>query len=85
MPQFSTATTTAASLDRLLHETLQKDIMGHLEQLKASLLRNPEPIFKILRSTKPILLVKNLALVTRFQDVTEVLSRDWVFRVTYGE
>ena len=66
-------------------ETLQKDIMGHLEQLKASLLRNPEPIFKILRRAKPILLVKNLALVTRFQDVTEVLSRDWVFRVTYGE
>src|SRR5262249_20799094 len=41
--------------------------------------------FAILREIKPVLVVKNFALVTRFADVQEVLARDDVFQVTYGE
>src|ERR1017187_10114654 len=55
------------------------------DHLKAAVARNPEPVFAILRKIKPILLVKNVAVVTRFEDVQEVLSRDDVFHVTYTE
>jgi cytochrome P450 len=55
------------------------------DKLKAAVIRDPEPVFAILRKIKPILIVKNVAVVTRFEDVQEVLSRDDVFHVTYAE
>ncbi len=64
---------------------VQSEVMSFLDGLKAHLIRYPEPIFAILRRIKPILLIKNYALVTRFEDVQEVLARDEVFLVTYGE
>jgi cytochrome P450 len=63
----------------------EAEIMKFLDDVKAAAIQNPEPIFAILRLIKPILLVKNYAIVTRFEDVQEVLSRDDVFQVTYGE
>jgi cytochrome P450 len=72
------------SVDRELAK-VQSEAMAFLEGLKAHLIRYPEPIFAILRRIKPILLIKNFALVTRFEDVQEVLARDDVFLVTYGE
>jgi cytochrome P450 len=63
---------------------VQGDIMAAIDQLKANTLAHPEPLFAVLRKVKPILLVKNVALVTRFEDVQEVLSRDDIFQVTYG-
>jgi cytochrome P450 len=63
---------------------VQGDIMAAIDQLKAHTLAHPEPLFAVLRKVKPILLVKNVALVTRFEDVQEVLSRDDIFQVTYG-
>ena len=63
---------------------VQLDIMTFLEKLQAHVLQNPEPVFDVLRRVKPILIVKNFALVTRFDDVQEVLSRDDIFQVTYG-
>src|SRR5260370_20341816 len=72
------------SVDRELAK-IQSEAMSFLDGLKAHLLHNPEPIFAILRRIKPILLIKNYALVTRFEDVQEVLARDQVFQVTYGE
>jgi cytochrome P450 len=72
------------SVDRELAK-IQSETMSFLDGLKAHLLRYPEPIFAILRRIKPILLIKNYALVTRFEDVQEVLARDQVFLVTYGE
>jgi cytochrome P450 len=63
----------------------QTHVMEFLDHLKTSVIENPEPIFAILRMIKPILLVKNYAIVTRFEDVQEVLSRDDVFQVTYAE
>jgi len=65
--------------------TVQQDLMAFLEKLTAHAIQYPEPIFALLRRVKPILIVRNFALVTRFQDVQEVLSRDNVFQVTYGE
>ena len=72
------------SVDRELAK-VQGEAMAFLDGLKAHLTRSPEPIFAILRRIKPILLIKNYALVTRFEDVQEVLARDDVFLVTYGE
>jgi cytochrome P450 len=60
-------------------------VMAFLDQLKTQAIHDPRPIFALLRMIKPILLVKNYAIVTRFEDVQEVLSRDDIFQVTYGE
>jgi cytochrome P450 len=62
----------------------QGDVMAFLDRLKTHTAQNPEPLFAVLRRVKPILIVKNVALVTRFEDVQEVLSRDDIFQVTYG-
>jgi hypothetical protein len=53
-----------------------------LEGLKAHTIQYPEPLFALLWKLKPILIVKEFALVTYFQ---EVLARDDVIQVTYGE
>ena len=73
----------AGDVDRSLAGA-EADLTDFVDKLKASLLQNPEPVFAILRRVKPILMVKDVAVVTRFDDVQEVLSRDDVFRVTYG-
>src|SRR5271170_864404 len=72
------------SVDRELAK-LQGETMSFLDDLKAHSIQYPEPIFAILRRIKPILLIKNFALVTRFADVQEVLSLDDVILVAYGE
>ena len=64
---------------------VQADVMSFLDRIKQHLTENPEPLFAVLRDIKPVLVVKNTALVTRFEDVQEVLSRDDVFQVTYKE
>jgi len=64
---------------------VQDEAMSFLDGLKAHLVQYPEPMFALLRRVKPILLIKNFALVTRFEDVQEVLAHDDVFLVTYGE
>lgn len=48
-------------------------------------LKNLDLIFSILRWVKPNVVVKGNAVITRFEDVTEVLDRDWVFQVPYAE
>jgi cytochrome P450 len=65
--------------------SVQSEVMLFLDHLKQHLLQNPEPVFAVLRRVKPILIVKNTALVTRYEDVQEVLSRDDVFQVTYKQ
>jgi cytochrome P450 len=72
------------SVDREIVK-VQSEAMSFLDGIKAHLIRYPEPIFAILRRIKPIVVIKNYALVTRFEDVQEVLARDEVFLVTYGE
>ncbi|MCU1293874.1 MAG: yjiB, partial [Bryobacterales bacterium] len=73
--------------ENALHQelaTAQQDLSAFLEKVKAHTIQHPEPIFALLRRLKPILIVKDFALVTRFEDVQEVLSRDQIFQVTYG-
>jgi cytochrome P450 len=64
---------------------VQDDVMSFVNQVKQHLTRNPEPVFAVLRRLAPVLIVKNTALVTRYEDVQEVLARDNVFQVTYKE
>jgi cytochrome P450 len=66
-------------------EKAQQEAMAFLDGLKAHAIQYPEPLFALLRKVKPILIVKQFALITLFEDVQEVLARDDVFQVTYGE
>jgi cytochrome P450 len=78
-------------LERVEHEgiealtSVQAEAMSFFDRLKQHLAQNPEPVFAVLRRVKPVLILRNTALVTRFEDVQEVLSRDNVFQVTYKE
>jgi cytochrome P450 len=65
--------------------SVEAEAMSFFDRLKRHLTQNPEPVFAVLRRVKPVLIFRNTALVTRFEDVQEVLSRDNVFPVTYKE
>ena len=65
--------------------SVEAETMSFFDRLKRHLTQNPEPVFAVLRRVKPVLIFRNTALVTRFEDVQEVLSRDNVFPVTYKE
>ncbi len=56
-----------------------------VNRLKSWALANTDLTFALLRSFKPISISNGTALVTRFADVQEVLSRPNVFGVTYAE
>ncbi|MCW5619153.1 MAG: cytochrome P450 [Nitrosomonas sp.] len=55
------------------------------EKLTQWALAHLDSIFAVLRVIKPTVVFKGNAVVTRFEDVVEVLNRDWVFRVPYAE
>src|SRR3954454_23331742 len=63
----------------------ETNIGAFVDPMKQHTLQYPEPVFAVLRQVKPIIIFENTAIVTRFADVQEVLSRDDVFQVTYGE
>lgn len=56
-----------------------------INRFKSWVSNNPDFTFALLRSFKPISISNGTALVTRFADVQEVLSRPNVFGVTYAE
>ena len=75
---------------------LLEEVKKHLEpadgemeafilQLKTWSAEHPQEIFTILREIQPIVVRKDFVLVTRFEDVEAVLSRDDVFDVQYAE
>jgi cytochrome P450 len=71
-------------LDELADEV--KDDVQELRARAVKLLENharehPDRLFKLLRTVKPVLLRHNLAVVTRYHDVTEVLAHDEAFSV----
>ena len=49
--------------------------------LEAHAREHPDRLFKLLRTVKPVLLRHNLAIVTRYHDVEEVLTHDEAFSV----
>lgn len=59
--------------------------MSFVESLKAWAAKNTAFIFAILRFVKPNLVFKQFALITRFKDVQEALSRPDTLGVTYAE
>lgn len=78
-------------------DAVEEDVEGDVGGLRDKLMEfagglrewaeeNPRKTFAILRRIKPIVRLKskNLVLVTRYDDVREVLAQDDVFRVTYG-
>lgn len=65
-------------------EDLKDDVESFVSELKAYGAAHPEALFRILRRVQPIFVWKDLALVTRFDDVQEVLARDDVFDVPYA-
>lgn len=63
---------------------LEHDLEGLATRLKGwAQQQNPEPVFALLRDLKPVLVHGDFALVTRFDDVAEVLARPDVFDVPY--
>ncbi|PTN11178.1 cytochrome P450 [Nitrosomonas aestuarii] len=54
-------------------------------KLTELVLKHLDLVFSILRTVKPTVVIKKNAVVTRFDDVTEVLDRDWIFQVPYAE
>ena len=60
---------------------LKQAVLGTLEQ---HLKEHPEPLFALLREVKPILVTHGLAIVTRFEDVIEVLDHPAEFNVPYA-
>lgn len=51
------------------------------QELAQHVKEHPQPLFALLRTVKPVLLVHDIALVTRYADVVEVLTNDDVFSV----
>jgi cytochrome P450 len=66
-------------------DEIQEHVLSFVNRVKQHLIEDPEPVFAVLRRIAPILVLKNTAVVTRFDDVQEVLSRDDVFQVTYKD
>lgn len=62
----------AADTQNSFTKKIQEWVLSHLDL-----------VFLIVRWVKPIVVFKNFALVTRFDHVQEVLSRDDIFLVTY--
>jgi cytochrome P450 len=75
---------TLAAIRRSLGD-VPHEVDAFAADLEASALADPRPIFALLRRLQPILVVRDLALVTRYDDVQEVLGRDDVFDVPYAE
>lgn len=62
----------------------QTDTQEFASKAKAWALEHPDQTFALLRDFQPILITDDLVIVTRYDDVVEVLSRQSAFRVTYG-
>jgi cytochrome P450 len=62
-----------ADAERLVQEGKQ--------ELEQHVTEHPQPLFTLLRTLKPVLLIHDIAIVTRYEDVVTVLSNDGAFGV----
>jgi cytochrome P450 len=62
-----------ADVDRFVREG-KHELQEHLTE-------HPQPLFALLRTVKPVLLIHDIAIVTRYDDVVEVLNDDEAFGV----
>lgn len=69
-----------------LAEELREDAEGLLrevtQKLRQEALEHPEQTFALLRALKPVLVTKGIAVVSRYDDVVEVLEHDEAFSVS---
>ena len=74
----------AHKIEGVFHES--EDELHHFAQdVKTWSAAHPERLFAVMRRVKPILTIKGHTIVTRFDDVQEVLSRNTVFQVPYAD
>ncbi|MEE8058138.1 MAG: cytochrome P450 [Pseudomonadales bacterium] len=59
--------------------------MSIIDRIKVWGANNTPTVFAILRNIKPILIIEEFAIITRFNDVQEALSRPDALAVTYAE
>jgi cytochrome P450 len=62
-----------ADVERFVQEGKQ-ELEHHVEE-------HPQPLFALLRMVRPVLLIHDIAIVTRYSDVVEVLTNDEAFGV----
>lgn len=62
-----------ADVERLVNEGKQ--------ELEQHVTEHPQPLFALLREVKPVLLIHDIAIVTRYEDVVSVLTNDGAFGV----
>ena len=73
------------AIDQALH-VLGGDLETFGAHLKAwAMKQNPEPVFALLRRFKPILVLSDIAIVTRSADAQQVLSYPTMFNVPYTD
>jgi cytochrome P450 len=51
------------------------------QELEQHVTEHPQPLFSLLRDVKPVLLIHDIAIVTRYEDVVGVLTNDGAFGV----
>ncbi|HWH12743.1 MAG TPA: cytochrome P450 [Solirubrobacteraceae bacterium] len=74
-----------ADVDRFVTEG-KEQLTAEKAKLTADVLAHPQPLFSILRTIKPVLHVHDVAIVTRYPDVVEILTNDEAFGVApYNE
>jgi cytochrome P450 len=64
---------------------VSQDLDAFVTELKTYAVAHPLETFALLRALQPIVALGNLTLVTRYEDVEDVLLRDAVFDVPYAE
>jgi len=63
--------------------TVRDDLDGLTDKLKSFAFEHTDEIFAILRRIKPIVVHKDVAIITRFDDVQEVLAHGRIFQTLY--
>lgn len=66
-------------------EVVDQKLATFIASIKTYAAEHPAAVFAILRRLQPILVRQGVVLVTRFDDVRQVLARDDVFDVPYAE
>jgi cytochrome P450 len=62
-------------------DDLKRRLEETVRMLEERARENPKPLFKLLRTVRPVLVINDVAIVTQYDDVVEVLRRDEAFSV----
>ena len=68
----------------MIRDILREKIKGLVQGFLLWAQAHPRPVFWVLRNFAPVLKIKTFALVSRYEDVREVMTFDDVFGVTYA-